>query len=241
MSACRDPLRSRLSATRCANGGARAWRSCKVRHAHVPMRRRRRRSFGRPQRSRCRCATWRRGSTRRIRDMPPSSVRVRSIWMPFGHCSTRTRCCWSTRWARRAATCGSCRSARFARLRWHHARRSKRSRAGCTRTSRGHPHRRRILRHRSGADEDRRALTRMVIEPAASLLTGKRLVVVLPGALSLIPFGALPQPFDVRLARAGPSTLLRAGLARRRSRRRCSCGTKSCRFRRLPSSGQCVA
>ena len=34
--------------------------------------------------------------------------------------------------------------------------------------------------HRSGADEDRRALTRLVIEPAASLLTGKRLVVVLP-------------------------------------------------------------
>lgn len=50
--------------------------------------------------------------------------------------------------------------------------------------------------HRSASDEDRRALTRMVIEPAASLLTGKRLVVVLPGALSLIPFGALPQPFD---------------------------------------------
>ena len=49
--------------------------------------------------------------------------------------------------------------------------------------------------HRKGFDEDLRALTRMVIEPAASLLTGKRLVVVLTGALSLIPFGALPQPF----------------------------------------------
>jgi CHAT domain-containing protein len=42
--------------------------------------------------------------------------------------------------------------------------------------------------------EDRRALTRLVIEPAASLLAGKRLVVVLPGALSLVPFGALLQP-----------------------------------------------
>ena len=43
------------------------------------LRRRRRRSFGRPRRSRCRCATWRRASTRPIRGMPPSSVRVRSM------------------------------------------------------------------------------------------------------------------------------------------------------------------
>ena len=41
---------------------------------------------------------------------------------------------------------------------------------------------------------DRRQLTRLLLEPAASWLTGKRLVVVLPGALSLIPFGALPEP-----------------------------------------------
>jgi CHAT domain-containing protein len=44
------------------------------------------------------------------------------------------------------------------------------------------------------SDDDRRALTRLVVEPAASLLGGKRLVLVLPGALSLVPFGALPQP-----------------------------------------------
>ena len=68
--------------------------------------------------------------------------------------------------------------------------------------------------HRKGSDEDRRALTRLVIEPAAPLLTGKRLVVVLAGALSLIPFGALPQPFDPAQGRPGvapelPPMLLR--------------------------------
>jgi CHAT domain-containing protein len=42
----------------------------------------------------------------------------------------------------------------------------------------------------------------MVIEPVASVLTAKRLVVVLPGALSLTPFGAL-RPFD------GPPMLMR--------------------------------
>ncbi|MGH9328976.1 MAG: CHAT domain-containing protein, partial [Vicinamibacterales bacterium] len=41
---------------------------------------------------------------------------------------------------------------------------------------------------------DRRALTRLLLEPAALLLGSKRLVLVLPGALSLVPFGALPQP-----------------------------------------------
>ena len=43
-------------------------------------------------------------------------------------------------------------------------------------------------------EADRRALTRLVIAPAASLLGRKRLVTVLPGALSIIPFGALPRP-----------------------------------------------
>jgi CHAT domain-containing protein len=47
---------------------------------------------------------------------------------------------------------------------------------------------------RSADEEDRRTLTRLVIEPAASLLAAKRLVLEVPGALSLIPFGALPQP-----------------------------------------------
>lgn len=46
------------------------------------------------------------------------------------------------------------------------------------------------------ADRDRHALTRLIIEPAASLLVAKRLVVVPSGALSLIPFGALPGPRD---------------------------------------------
>ncbi len=50
--------------------------------------------------------------------------------------------------------------------------------------------------------DHRRALTRIVLEPAASMLGGKRLVLVLPGALSLVPFAALPQPG------AGPDTAL---------------------------------
>lgn len=41
---------------------------------------------------------------------------------------------------------------------------------------------------------DQQALTRILLEPAAPLLAGKRLVAVLPGALSLVPLGALPQP-----------------------------------------------
>ncbi len=55
---------------------------------------------------------------------------------------------------------------------------------------------------RSSDRDDRRALTHLVIEPAASMLGGKRLVLVLPGALSLVPFAALPQPG------AGPDTAL---------------------------------
>jgi CHAT domain-containing protein len=42
------------------------------------------------------------------------------------------------------------------------------------------------------AERDRRALARSIIEPALPLLAAKRLVVILPGALSLVPFGALP-------------------------------------------------
>jgi tetratricopeptide (TPR) repeat protein len=42
------------------------------------------------------------------------------------------------------------------------------------------------------AAADRQALTRLILEPASSLLEGKRLVLVLPGALSLVPFSALP-------------------------------------------------
>jgi CHAT domain-containing protein len=44
----------------------------------------------------------------------------------------------------------------------------------------------------SAAVADRQALTRSIIEPAASMLGGKRIVLVLPGALSLVPFAALP-------------------------------------------------
>jgi CHAT domain-containing protein len=43
---------------------------------------------------------------------------------------------------------------------------------------------------------DRQALARLIIEPAASLLQPKRLVLVLPGALSLVPFPALPADGD---------------------------------------------
>ncbi len=43
-----------------------------------------------------------------------------------------------------------------------------------------------------GADQRRRALASLVLAPAASLLTGRRLVIVSAGALSLVPFAALP-------------------------------------------------
>jgi CHAT domain-containing protein/tetratricopeptide (TPR) repeat protein len=70
------------------------------------------------------------------------------------------------------------------------------------------------LSRRIADDEDRRALTRFVIEPAASLLGEKRLVVVLTGALSLVPFGALPQPFDVAQGRTGETAEVPPMLAR---------------------------
>jgi len=41
-----------------------------------------------------------------------------------------------------------------------------------------------------------RALSKMLLGPVASRLGGKRLVVVAPGALSYLPFGALPAPED---------------------------------------------
>lgn len=44
------------------------------------------------------------------------------------------------------------------------------------------------------AETDRRALTRVLLEPAAPLLGTQRLVIVPTGALSLVPFGALPAP-----------------------------------------------
>jgi CHAT domain-containing protein/tetratricopeptide (TPR) repeat protein len=47
---------------------------------------------------------------------------------------------------------------------------------------------------RRAGEEDLRALTRLLIEPAAPQLAARRLVLVVAGALSLIPFGALPQP-----------------------------------------------
>jgi hypothetical protein len=79
------------------------------------------------------------------------------------------------RWAKRAATSGSCRGARCGHLRWPHERRSKRSRRVHTSLARS------PAKTSKAADgvtpADARALTRMVIRPAASLLTGKRLVV----------------------------------------------------------------
>ena len=135
--------------------------------------------------------------------MRPSSVHARLVSMPFKHYSTRTHCCWSTRWAMRAATCGSYRVGRFAGLHWRHARQSKRSRDGCTRTSRVHPAEASDAAHRKGSDEDLRALTRMVIEPAASLLTGKRLVVVLAGSALADPVWRLAAALR-QLLRAAP-------------------------------------
>src|SRR5262249_53159439 len=41
-----------------------------------------------------------------------------------------------------------------------------------------------------------RTLSRMLLVPVAPQLGGKRLVVVAPGALSYLPFGALPAPDD---------------------------------------------
>ena len=43
-----------------------------------------------------------------------------------------------------------------------------------------------------GADERRRSLSRLVLTPVASLLNGRRLVIVSAGALSLVPVAALP-------------------------------------------------
>src|SRR5439155_6779698 len=47
---------------------------------------------------------------------------------------------------------------------------------------------------RPALEADRRALSRLVLEPAAALLGERRLVVIPAGALSLVPFGALPAP-----------------------------------------------
>jgi CHAT domain-containing protein len=52
------------------------------------------------------------------------------------------------------------------------------------------------------AIDKQRALHRMLVEPAASVLTGKRLVLVLPGALSMVPFGVLPDASGVPLIAA---------------------------------------
>ena len=51
------------------NGGVRASQSCKLPYASVPLRRRRRRSLGKLQRSRWRCGTWKRGSMPLTDDM----------------------------------------------------------------------------------------------------------------------------------------------------------------------------
>lgn len=47
---------------------------------------------------------------------------------------------------------------------------------------------------RSDARQRRRALARLILAPAAPLLTTRRLVVVTSGALALVPFAALPVP-----------------------------------------------
>ena len=156
------------------------------------MRRRRRRLSMRPAGSPFRCATSSQRLTRPILDTRRSSGRVRWVSTPFRRSSTTTRCCSSTRSgdARSYLWVVSAREIRaftlapraeietLARrvlrttcaIAWHV------SAAG----SRG-----------ASADDDRRALSRLVIEPAASLLGERRLVLVLPGALSLVPFGTL--------------------------------------------------
>ncbi len=57
---------------------------------------------------------------------------------------------------------------------------------------------------RPGAEERRRTLARLVLAPAAPALAGRRLVVVATGALSLVPFAALPLEDGA----AGAPTLL---------------------------------
>ena len=132
-------------------------------------------------------------------------VRPRPLGLDaFRRSSTRTRCCWSTRSAMRAAICGSCRAERFGGSRWRHAPRIEALARRVHKNSRVRPEASDAA-HRKGFEEDQRALPRLVIEPAASLLAGKRLVVVLTGALSLVPFGALPQPR--RLVTPGPPDL----------------------------------
>jgi CHAT domain-containing protein len=55
---------------------------------------------------------------------------------------------------------------------------------------------------RGSAEENRAVLSRVIIGPASALLGEKRLVLVLPGALSLVPFGALPDSAgDAMIAR----------------------------------------
>ncbi len=54
---------------------------------------------------------------------------------------------------------------------------------------------------RKTLEADRRALTRLVLEPAAALLGDRRLVVVPAGALSRVPFAALPGPDAVAYTR----------------------------------------
>ena len=54
--------------------------------------------------------------------------------------------------------------------------------------------RRRLADAESRLDEESRKLSEMVLAPAASLLSGKRLVIVADGALQYIPFAMLPIP-----------------------------------------------
>ena len=82
----------------------------------------------------------------------------------------------------------------YARSRSRRAPRSKRSLSRYTSSSRACPSSR--LPHAPGVPSGSSAVARLIVEPAASLLTAKRLVVVLPGALSLVPFGALPGAVD---------------------------------------------
>ena len=53
-----------------------------------------------------------------------------------------------------------------------------------------------------------KALSGMLLGPAAPRLTGKRLVVVAPGALSYLPFAALPAPEDEKRPAGGYEPLI---------------------------------
>jgi CHAT domain-containing protein/Tfp pilus assembly protein PilF len=62
----------------------------------------------------------------------------------------------------------------------------------------------RLARAQARYPEESRALSRMVLDPVAAQIAGKRLVIVADGALQYVPFGALPEPKALPSRRSAP-------------------------------------